>query len=145
MAAPKNATYVPKSGPLAGQVFTGMPGTSQAYNQYQQARARALGFSGYREERQIREVSRGIFTGERNADRFASPGRLPGSARTEITGILGKYKEDIKNGFRLPNGRVDRRIGGRLDMYLRDLGRRDGTETFPPGESPKMQTELRIA
>lgn len=53
MAAPKRKEYVAKSGPLAGIVFEGKEGTSQAYNKYQQALAKEYGFTSYSRQRRI--------------------------------------------------------------------------------------------
>lgn len=139
MAAPSGSTYTPKSGPLAGRTFTAPPGAPKtaAYNQYQQARAKALGFSGYRQERQVRAQSALIYKQERAAGRFGAPGTLPVQERTKLTRILGDFLQPIMTGFRDPlTGKLDTRIGGSLDRYLQALGRRSGTETWPVGETP---------
>jgi hypothetical protein len=52
VASPRGA-YTPKSGPLAGQTFELRPGDSPTspYTRYQSARAQALGYQDYRQER----------------------------------------------------------------------------------------------
>lgn len=144
-------TYTPKSGPLAGQTFTGAPGTSQGYNLYQQARARALGFLSYGEERRARTAYAHIFRTEKDMPRFGQVGTLNAQHRTEIMQNIAKYwsKEHgtVDTYLRDSNGELilgangkpvqDKSYGGKLDMYLRGLNRRTGTETWAPGETPK--------
>lgn len=120
MAARRN--FTPKSGPLAGQFFA-------TEYQYQKARAQALGLSGYREERQLKANPRvrAIFETERTRERFGPAGKLPAQERTRLLGVIARYK-----GF----DPKDNRRGGSYDMYLRELGRRTGNESWLPGETP---------
>jgi hypothetical protein len=132
MPAPRSATYVagPNS-PFPGRVFTGTPGTSQAYNQYQRARSQALGFSTYREQRTFQQTSawKGLVTAETKRGKFGAVGKLGNAARSQLLNIAAKYRgQNLK----------DRSYGGVLDQYLRELGRRNGTETWRPGETPRM-------
>lgn len=127
MAAPRSATYTaPSSSPLAGQTFEGQAGTTTAYNRYLQANAKALGFSNYSQQKAERIAARHIFVAEKKAERFGPRGVLTPQARMTINQIIAKYVgEDM----------TDRSIGGPLDRYLRELGRRTGQETWPVGET----------
>jgi hypothetical protein len=131
MPAPRGATYVPKSGPLAGRVFTGQEGTTQAYNAYQAARAReVIGVPSYRAERQLRQsqAAKALFTADRKSVHYGGVGKLQPQRRTELLQILVQHKDvDMQ----------DHRRGGSLDNFLRALGRRAGNETWAPGETPK--------
>ena len=133
MAAPKGATYTaPASSPLAGQSFQGKAGTTQAYNRYLNANAQALGFTGYSQQRSVRTSRYGrlIYYQETQAERFGEQGKLTIQGRNTIQQALADL---VKAG---PNAHRDKSIGGPLDQFLQRIGRRTGTETWPPGETP---------
>lgn len=143
MAAPKGASYSPKSGPLAGLIFTGTPGTSQAYNRYQQARAKALGFSNYGHQRQAQKSS--VFKGLVTTFMQKSGSNRPTNAhREEALRVLGERQKveqvqvrgRFKNQYSLDVDFNDHSRGGSYDMYLRRIGRRVGNEDWNPGETP---------
>lgn len=121
----------------------------------QQAQAQARGFRSYYEYRQARAAARSLppvqapgmtaqqqanlqraneqqlarlFREERKATRAGRSGILPRAERERLTNIVGQYAG--RPGMR------DRSIGGPLDMYLRQIGRRTGRETFPVGDTP---------
>lgn len=143
MAAPKGATYAPKSGPLAGMTFVGTPGTSQAYNRYQQARAHALGFSSYSHQRTVQRSS--IFKGLMS-DLFNKTGGKPTNAqREDILKALGERQKQellpnkqgkLRNRYVLDVDFSDHSRGGSYDLYLQRIGRRTGNEQWLPGETP---------
>lgn len=140
MAAPRGATYTPRSGPLAGRTFVGIPGTSQAYNRYQQARAHTLGFSGYRQERLARQSTRyRQLIGQESRDEPVSRQR-----RFDLLKAFGQQQriETVVEGgktrrrYTLDVDWNDHKPGGSLDKYLQAIGRRNGTEDWNPGETP---------
>ncbi len=53
MAAPRGPYTAPANSPIAGTVFTSLPGDAPTapYNRYLQARAKALGFSNYSDQK----------------------------------------------------------------------------------------------
>jgi hypothetical protein len=143
MPAPRGDRYIPKSGPLMGRIFTGTPGTTQAYNRYQQARAHALGFSSYRHQRQVQQspIFRGLLTdlGNKNS------GKRPSNAqREDMLRALGerqKVEAVQRKGrtiqrFKLDVDFTDHSRGGSYDLYLQRIGRRIGNEEWLPGETP---------
>jgi hypothetical protein len=142
MAAPKGASYTPKSGPLAGRIFVGTPGTSQAYNRYQQARSHVLGFPSYRVERQARKSNefRAIIAQETHT----SGKRVSVQRRTDLLRAFAQHQriETVQQGtkvtqrFGLDVDINDHTRGGSYDMYLRSIGRRVGNEEWLPGETP---------
>jgi len=142
MAAPKGASYTPKSGPLAGRTFVGTPGSSQAYNRYQAARSRALGFGNYTQERAARQSPRfKQLIGQEKA-----AGNLTVQKRTSLLRAFGERQrietvEDpttgkVRRRFSLDVDFSDRSRGGSYDIYLRAIGRRTGNEDWNPGETP---------
>jgi hypothetical protein len=143
MAAPKSATYAPKSGLLAGRVFVGTPGTSQAYNRYQEARAHRLGFSSYADQRKARQspALKGLLTSEQNRlgrkppqniiDRLMSA--FAQNRRMETVVERGK---PVRTRQVLDVNQADHTRGGSLDRYLIAIGRRTGNELWLPGETP---------
>lgn len=142
MAAPRGPVYQPRSGPLAGLTFTGTPGTSQAYNRYQQARAHALGFSSYSHQRQVQKgsVFKGLIT-----SLFNQGGKKPTNAqREDILKALGERQKqeqiNVKGKTRLRYlldvDFSDHSRGGSYDLYLQRIGRRTGNEEWLPGETP---------
>lgn len=140
----RTGTYTPKSGPLAGQLFTGTPGTTQAYNRYQQARARALGFSTYTEQRRLAATLNtptpfgSVFQQVRKGTHFGEAGQLTAQHRVEVMQALQPFWNGRTIDLNDPiTGQPDRRIGGKLDLYLRALGRRQGNESWAPGATPK--------
>lgn len=145
MPAPKGVTYTPKSGPLAGRTFVGTAGTTQAYNRYQQARARVLGFSGYAEQRRVMNTpqTRALFTSLK--ERPLQGPQLPTKVeqRTFLQRQVGEFFGSGRGTFlyRGTGGTIDvdvndHTIGGSFDRYLIAIGRRTGTETWLPGETP---------
>jgi hypothetical protein len=143
MAAPRGATYQPKSGPLAGRIFVGTPGTSQAYNRYQEARSHHLGFASYRDERSAKQspAYKALISGERT--RTGKP--VNAQQRTGLLRIFAqerKIETVVEPGKRvrfrstLDVDFSDHRRGGSYDMYLRRIGRRVGNEEWLPGETP---------
>jgi len=143
MAAPRGASYSPKTGILAGRIFTGTPGTTQAYNRYQQARAHALGFSSYSHQRQVSKSSifKGLVTSFTQRDNAP---KTTNAQREEALRILGERQkqEIVQKGNRRYSRYVmdvdfsDHTRGGSYDMYLRRIGRRTGNEEWLPGETP---------
>lgn len=142
MAAPRGGTYVPRSGALAGLTFTGTPGTSQAYNRYQQARAHSLGFASYSHQRNVTKgsVFKGLLTSF-----FNKEGRKPSSGEREnFLKALGERQreEAIQKGGKSYKKYVldvdfkDHSKGGSYDLYLQRIGRRTGNEDWNPGETP---------
>jgi hypothetical protein len=140
MAAPRGAVYAPKSGPLAGRVFMGQEGTTQAYNRYQQARAKALGFSNYRQERIARQspVYKAIVAGDKAKD---IP--LNNQRRTTLLQALAQRQNIVvdpvtgRKTYKFSVDQKDHRRGGSLDKWLQAIGRRTGQEPWNPGETPK--------
>ena len=138
MAAPRGAFYSPKSGLLSGMTFTGTPGTSQAYNRYQQALAHALGFSSYGEQRKAQKsnIFRNLLAGEKGrvtqSRKYDLLKALAENTRTEtvVEGKRVKYRQALDVDF------TDHSVGGSYDMYLRRIGRRIGNEEWLPGETP---------
>lgn len=132
MAAPKGP-YTPKSGPLAGQTF-------ETYYRYQNRRAKeVLGFQGgYSEQRKVMSTpfARGIFTGEKQRGTFGPTGQLRGEQRDILTRTVAEFFPQYRAG-KLTGKGIDKSRGGALDMFLRRLGRREGNETWSPGETPK--------
>jgi hypothetical protein len=132
MAAPRGASYVagPDS-PFPGRVFRGRAGSSQAYNAYQKARAQALGYRSYAEQKKTQQSAayRALITTERKAERFGKAGKLGSGDRARLANIFAQFRGQNTQ---------DRSIGGPLDRYLRALGRRTGNETWAPGETPRM-------
>jgi hypothetical protein len=143
VAAPRGAVHTPKSGILAGRSFVGTPGTTQAYNRYQQARSHALGFASYSEQRKARSspAFRGLITSEQKK-----------SGKKSITGdvldkLLKAFSEhgSVKQvqrgpkrvkGYSLDVDFSDHTVGGSYDKYLQAIGRRTGNEEWLPGETP---------
>lgn len=142
MAAPKGASYTPRSGPLAGRTFVGTPGTTQAYNRYQQARSRALGLSSYAEERQVRQIPE--FRALLQQEYHISGENVPRARRQELLQVFAQNRRVetiVQNGrlrrrVRLDVDVSDHSIGGSLDRYLQAIGRRSGNESWLPGETP---------
>lgn len=142
MAAPRGATYAPRSGPLAGLTFTGTPGTSQAYNRYQQARAHSLGFASYSHQRTVTKgsVFKGLVTSF-----FKKEGRKPNAQEREnyLKALGERQKQESKQkGTKMYKRYVldvdfsDHTKGGSYDLYLQRIGRRTGYEDWNPGETP---------
>lgn len=138
MAAPRG-TYTPRSGGFSGQTFG-------SYYQYQVARAQALGYRSYGEQRQVAQQTkrviaqrpvlntgfvekalRTLFRQEQNQPRRGPIGKLSARDRGQVTDIFTEF---------VGQDMTDRRIGAPLDLYLQRLGRRDGTEPWPVGETP---------
>lgn len=144
MAAPRGATYAPKSGPLAGLTFTGTPGTTQAYNRYQQARAHTLGFSSYRHQRTVAKSSifKGLLSGFTNKENQGK--KLKAAQREDLLKALAERqrvetvvegnKVTIRHGLDVDF--KDHSVGGSYDLYLQRIGRRTGNEEWMPGETP---------
>lgn len=130
MAAPKGTRFVAKSGPLAGIIFEGTAGTTQAYNKYQKARAIALGFSSYSAQRRVTaspEYKRTIANTQRSLRR----GQNMSDERARITQAYAGL-------FQLPdNARVDRTPDGALARLLVALGRRKPDDTWNVGDTPR--------
>lgn len=143
MAAPRGASYSPKSGPLAGSIFTGTPGTSQAYNRYQQARAHTLGFSSYSHQRNVAKGSifKGLVTSFMNKDNAAKPSNVHREEALRVLGERQKQEAYEKKGkmyqrYVLDVDFKDHSRGGSYDLYLQRIGRRVGNEEWLPGETP---------
>lgn len=142
MAAPKAGTFTARTGPLAGLTFTGTPGTSQAYNRYQQARAHALGFSSYSHQRQVQRGS--VFKGLLSGLTQGGTVKPTPAQREDILKALGErqkveqvnVKGRLRNRYKLDVDFTDHSRGGSYDMYLRRIGRRTGNEDWNPGETP---------
>ncbi len=138
MAAPRVAAYSPKTGILAGFTFTGTPGTTQAYNRYQQARAHALGFSSYREQRATARSSifKNLLAGEKT--------KVTPQRREDLLKAVAENRriETVQQGKRVTFRQAldvdfsDHRVGGSYDLYLQRIGRRTGLEEWLPGETP---------
>jgi|GraSoiStandDraft_4_1057263.scaffolds.fasta_scaffold00709_6 hypothetical protein len=143
MAAPRGAAYTPKSGPLAGRTFVGTPGTTQAYNRYQQARARALGASSYSEERRIRQIPeyRALLQQEYH---LGGRQNVAPQRRQQLFQVFAQNRriETVESGGRIRQrvaldvDLTDHSVGGSLDRYLQAIGRRSGNEAWLPGETP---------
>jgi len=139
MAAPRGDFYSPKSGPLAGMIFRGTPGTSQAYNRYQQARAHALGFSSYSQERRTRQSSifKNLLAGEKTKPSVA---RRTDLLKAIAENLRIETVEEKGKGLKFRNALdvdfTDHSKGGSYDLYLQRIGRRTGLEDWNPGETP---------
>lgn len=142
MAAPRVGSYSPKSGVLAGRIFLGAPGTTQAYNRYQDARAQVLGFANYRDQRQAAKSS--VFRGLVTSEAQKTGGKVSLQKREQfLRGIAQNQRiETVVEGKRVSYRKVldvdvtDHRIGGSLDRYLQAIGRRTANDWWAPGETP---------
>ena len=124
MPAPRGV-YTPSTGPLAGRSFS-------TYFQYQQARAQALGFTSYSEERRI--SSRPIFRHLENRlisvqgiGRYAARAML---AQQEFTRAPAEVR---RFGYRGLDSYADRKraaIAWAMDEGLYDDGR-DAADDIP--------------
>ena len=133
MAAPKG-DYTPKSGPLAGRTFHMQPGDAPTapYNRYQQARAEALGFEGYSQER--REIHEPIFKHLENR-MIAVQGISRAEARRQVhaSGVMRERKYAARQGSRGYDQYADRKAAAvewAIDEGLYDSGS-DAADEIP--------------
>lgn len=143
MAAPRGAVYVgPSTSALPGRRFVGTPGTTQAYNRFLQANARALGFGSYRQQKLARQSG-----SYRTLIRQESAGGKPppierrndllrAFAERQRIEVVEEPGKRPRQRFTLDVDYTDKSRGGSYDMYLRRIGRRVGNEEWPPGETP---------
>lgn len=142
MAAPRGLTYTaPTSSPLSGTVFTAPPGSkpTAAYNQYQQAHAKALGFQHYNEQRRFLKAPaiRNFLSSEKARPIFGPSGKLPPVERNKLLGVLRQFFNIKGNVVTAAFDHKDHTRGGAYDRFLIGLGRRVGNERWLPGETPR--------
>jgi hypothetical protein len=131
--------YAPKSGPLAGLTF-------RSYYAYQDARAKHYGFSNYSEERLFKatpEYSELVMrNGRNNAVQLAGKAAASRPLRNAAVGKKGREKQQLFSRWleaAQEPSREQRRIGSKMDQFLKETGQRRADFNPETDQSPTVK------